>query len=149
MKDTFKRYIDALAAAMRQEPPEISGTRAEFAVDGIPYVLTADADGPSIFVYAVVGALPQDDPTKSRVFARLLHAQFCFSESCGFSFGVDAEDSFVLLQSLVDTDRFDENAFVALMDKFVKAANVWSKRLQDANSEIPPGEPPLQTGMLV
>ena len=36
MKGTLKRYIDALAAAMRQEPPEISGTRAEFAVDDIP-----------------------------------------------------------------------------------------------------------------
>ena len=88
------------------------------------------------------------------MFGKLLHAQFCFSESCGFSFGVDADDTFVLLQALVDTDRFDEDAFVALMDKFVKTANVWSKRLAelpDAPPSAEDGEPPaaLQTGMLV
>lgn len=121
----------ALGAAMKQELPDVTDERAEFTVDDIPYVFTAEADSPSVFVYAVVGALPPDDEARSQVFAGLLHAQYCFSESSGFCFGVDEDNTFVLLQALVDTDRVDEAAFVALMDKFVKAANVWAKRLQD------------------
>ena len=110
MMDTaFRKYMAALAEAMHQELPDVSDARAEFAVDGVPYVFTAGPDGPSLFVYAVIGALPQDEAAKAGVFAGLLHAQYCFSESCGFSFGVDAEDTFVLLQALVDTDRYDEN----------------------------------------
>ena len=66
------------------------------------------------------------------------------------SFGVDAENSFVLLQALVDTERFDESAFVALMDQFVKTANVWSKRLlaendgAEAAGEEPDGKAAVQ-----
>ncbi len=114
---------------LRNAVEDFADARAEFTVDDVPYVFTAEEDGTSVFVYAVVGALPEDEDAKARVFAGLLHAQYCFSESCGFSFGVDADDTFVLLQALVDTDRFDEDAFVALMDKFVKTANVWSRRL--------------------
>ena len=119
----------ALAEAMRQELPDVTDTRAEFMVDDVPYVFTAESDSSSLFVYAILGALPSDEADRSRVFAGLLHAQYCFSESGGFSFGVDADDTFLLLQSLVDTDRFDEAAFVALTDKFVKTANIWAKRL--------------------
>ena len=60
--------------------------------------------------------------------------------SNGFSFGVDEEDTFVLLQALVDTDRLDEADFVALMDKFVKTANVWTKRLAEIPDDAPPAE---------
>ena len=115
----------------------------QFQVDDIPYVFTAEEDGPSMFVYAVVGALPEDETAKTHVFEGLLHAQFCFSESSGFCFGVDANNTFVLLQALVDTNRFDEAAFVDLMDKFVKTANVWSKRLAEAefaSSDKEPGD---------
>lgn len=135
-----------LAEAMRQELPDVSDTRAEFMIDGVPYVFTTEEDNPSIFVYAVIGALPQDESERSQIFAMLLHAQFCFSESCGFSFGVDADNSFVLLQALVDTNRFDEASFVALMDKFVKAANVWHSRLAEAEfgSTDESDEPPAQ-----
>ena len=147
--DMFRNYIDALAEAMHQKLPDVTDTRAEFAVDGIPCVMTVDAEAPAIFVYAVIGPLPQDEEARNRVFGKLLHAQFCFSGSCGFSFGVDADDTFVLIQSLVDTDRFDEDAFVVLMDKFVKTANVWRKRLAEADFEIPSEELPLQPGILV
>ena len=136
METSFKHYMSALAAAMRQELPDVSDTRAEFMVDDVPYVFTAEEDSPSVFVYAVIGALPPDEEARARVFAGLLHAQYCFSESSGFSFGVDEDDTFVLLQALVDTDRLDESAFVALMDKFVKTANVWTKRLGE------PGDAP-------
>ena len=144
MENSFKRYMAALADAMRQELPDVADARAEFTVDDVPYVFTADEDGTSVFVYAVVGALPEDEDAKARVFAGLLHAQYCFSESCGFSFGVDADDSFVLLQTLVDTARFDESDFIALMDKFVKTANVWTQRLaateaEAENDETSPG----------
>ena len=154
METSFKHYMSALAAAMRQELPDVSDARAEFLVDGIPYVFTAEEDSPSVFVYAVIGALPQDEEDRARVFAGLLHAQYCFSESSGFSFGADEDDTFVLLQALVDTDRFDEVAFVELMDKFVKTANVWSKRLAelpDAPPSTEDGEPlaAIQAGMLV
>lgn len=132
MADTFKRYMRVLAEAMRQDLPDVSDVRAEFSVDDIPYVFTSEPDTPSIFVYAVIGALPQDEAARGGVFETLLHAQFCFSESCGFSFGVDADNTFVLLQALVDADRFDEGAFVSLMDKFVKTANVWHRRLDEA-----------------
>lgn len=136
----FMQYMAALGEAMNQELPDVSDARAEFTVDGVPYVFTAEEDSASIFVYAVVGALPPDEAAKARVFEGLLHAQYCFSESSGFSFGVDADDTFVLLQALVDTDRFDETAFVALMDKFVKSANVWTKRLAEVQSEPPSAE---------
>ncbi len=131
----------ALGEAMHQELPDVSDARAEFTVDGVPYVFTAEEDSASIFVYAVVGALPPDEAAKVRVFEGLLHAQYCFSESSGFSFGVDADDTFILLQALVDTDCFDETTFVALMDKFVKSANVWTKRLAEVQSEPSSAEP--------
>jgi hypothetical protein len=127
----FKGYMRALAEALRQELPDVSDSRAEFAVDGIPYVFTADPDGPALFACAVIGALPRDPAARGRVFAELLHAQFCFSQSCGFCFGVDAEDSFVLLQSLVNPECVDERHYVALAEKFVQTANVWSKRLAE------------------
>ena len=131
----FKQYMAALGEAMQQKLPDASDTRAEFTVDDVPYVFTSEPDATSIFVYAVIGALPQEEAAKARVFAGLLHAQYCFSESSGFCFGVDADDTFVLLQALVDTDSLDETAFVALMDKFVKSANVWTKRLAEFLSE--------------
>ena len=136
----FKQYMAALGEAMRQNLPDVSDARAEFTVDDVPYVFTADADGSSILVYAVIGALPEDEADRARVFAGLLHAQYCFSESGGFSFGVDADDTFVLLQALVDTGRFTEDAFVAMMDKFVKFANVWAKRLSETEASIHAGE---------
>lgn len=140
----FKRYMQALAGALRQELPDVSAARAEFAVDGIPYVFSADAEGPALFASAVIGALPRDAEGRGRVFAELLHAQFCFAESCGFCFGVDGEDSFVLLQALVDPECVDERHWVALMEKFVQTANVWSKRLADrgAGEGGDGGEPP-------
>ena len=103
--------------------------------------------GKSTFLKAVIGALPPDEEARARVFAGLLHAQYCFSESCGFCFGVDEDDTFVLLQALVDTDRIDESAFVSLMDKFVKTANVWTQRLAEVFSEPSETEPPsAETG---
>ena len=120
----FGHYMAALGEAMHQEVPDVSDARAEFAVDDVPYVFTAEADSPSIFVYPVIGALSPDEEARARVFAGLLHAQYCFSESCGFCFGIDEDDTFVLLQALVDTDCINESAFVSLMDKFVKTANV-------------------------
>ena len=134
--------MGALAEAMRQDLPDVSDSRAEFAVDGIPYVFSADDEVPAIFVCAVIGVLPQDEAARGRVFGKLLHAQFCFSESCGFSFGVDADDSFVLVQTLVDPECVDERHFVELMEKFVKTANVWSRRLsEDEEAPIAGGEP--------
>lgn len=127
----FKGYMRALAEALRQELPDVSESRAEFALDGIPYVFSADPDGPALFACAVIGALPGDATARGRMFAELLHAQFCFSQSCGFCFGVDAEDSFVLLQSLVNPECVDERHYAALMEKFVQTANVWSKRLAE------------------
>lgn len=99
METSFQRYMAALAAAMRQELPDVSDARAEFMVDGIPYVFTAEEDTPSVFVYAVIGALPQDEEARAGVFAGLLHAQYCFSESSGFSFGVDEGDAEELVNS--------------------------------------------------
>ena len=72
METSFRHYMSALAAAMRQELPDVSDTRAEFTVDDVPYVFTAEEDSTSVFVYAVIGALPQDEDAKARVFAGLL-----------------------------------------------------------------------------
>ena len=142
----FGHYMAALGEAMHQELPDVSAARAEFTVDGVPYVFTA-TDKSSIFVYAVIGALPPDEEARARVFAGLLHAQYCFSESCGFCFGVDEDDTFVLLQALVDTDRIDESAFVSLMDKFVTTAHVWTPRLGEVLSEPSETEhPSAETG---
>ena len=136
--------MGALAEAMRQDLPDVSDSRAEFAVDGIPYVFSADAEAPAIFACAVIGVLPQDETAREHVFGKLLHAQFCFSESCGFSFGVDADDSFVLLQSLVNPECVDERHFVELMEKFVRTANVWNKRLAgEAEASADGGGPGL------
>jgi len=139
MENTFKRYIGALAEAMRQELSAVSDARAEFAVDGIPYVFTADADAPAIFACAVIGALPHDEAARARLFGRMLHSQFCFSDTCGFSFGVDADDSFVLLQALINPECVDERHFVELMERFVKMANVWSRRLASC-ADVPAAE---------
>ena len=139
MKETFKRYVNALAEAMRQELPDVSDSRAEFAVDGKPYVITADEEGSAILVCAVIGALPRDEAARARIFGMLLHAQFCFSESCGFSFGVDADDSFVLLQAMINPECGDEWHFVAMMEKFVKTANVWGIRLNESHVEAADG----------
>ena len=146
----FKEYMNALATAMRQELPDVSDVRAEFLVDDIPYVFTSETDSATIFVYAVIGALPQEEAERVSVFKTLLHAQFCFSESSGFSFGVDADDTFVLLQALINTDHIDEGDFVFLMEKFVKAANVWHKRLAETEFDSAPKESPsLTSGFLV
>ena len=96
-------------------------------------MFTADAEGPSIFSCAVLGARPREEAARGRMFAELLHAQFCFAESCGFCFGVDADDSFVLLQSLINLRSIDERQFVERMEKFVQLANVWSKRIAGLN----------------
>ena len=40
MENTFRRYMAALSEALRQELPDVADARAEFAVDGIPYVST-------------------------------------------------------------------------------------------------------------
>ena len=139
MKETFKRYVNALAEALRQELPDVLDLRAEFAVDGIPYVITADEGGLAILVCAVIGALPHDEAARVRTFGMLLHAQFCFSESCGFSFGVDADDSFVLLQAMINPECTNEWHFVALMEKFVKTANVWGRRLDESAAAVADG----------
>lgn len=34
--DSFKKYMGELAEAMRQELPDVSDTRAEFMIDGVP-----------------------------------------------------------------------------------------------------------------
>ena len=34
-------------------------------MDGIPYVFTAEEGGPSVFVYAVLGALPPDETART------------------------------------------------------------------------------------
>ena len=46
-------------------------------------------------------------------------------------------------RSSVDTDRLDEVAFVALMERLVKAANVWTRRL--ARTEFAPRSKPPPT----
>ncbi len=136
-RSRFRDYMAALASAMRQELPEMTDTRAEFTIDDVPYVFTAD--GSFVFAYAVVAALPDDEGAKAQMFSQLLHSQFCFCECSGFSFGVDADDSFVLLQSLLDTNHYNEFDFVEVTDIFVKTANVWSKRLAQASeSETKP-----------
>ncbi len=140
MEEIFKRYVNALAGALRQELPEVLNKRVEFAVDGKPYVITADEGGPVILVCAVIGALPHDEAARARIFGMLLHAQFCFSESCGFSFGVDADDSFVLLQAMINPECTDEWHFVALMEKFVRMANVWGRRLNESAVEVADGD---------
>ena len=95
--------------------------------------------GSAILVCAVIGALPHDEAARVRTFGMLLHAQFCFSESCGFSFGVDADDSFVLLQAMINPECTDEWHFVALMEKFVKTANVWGRRLNESTTAAADG----------
>lgn len=151
MKETFKHYVNALAGALRQELPDVLSLRAEFAVDGKPYVITADEGGSSILVFAVIGALPHDEAARARIFGRLLHAQFCFSESCGFSFGVDADDSFVLLQAMINPECTDEWHFVALMEGFVKMANVWGRRLNESAVEVADGgeQPGTESGFAI
>ena len=71
-RDTsFKRYMAALADAMRQELPDVTDVRAEFTVDDVPYVFTAEEDGSSVFVYAVIGA----SPTSVRMPKTTMHPQ--------------------------------------------------------------------------
>ena len=61
----------ALADAMRQELPDVTDVRAEFTVDDVPYVITAEEDGSSVFVYAVIGA----SPTSTRMPKTTMHPQ--------------------------------------------------------------------------
>ena len=71
MDTSFKRYMAALADAMRQELPDVTDVRAEFTVDDVSYVFTAEEDGSSVFVYAVIGA----SPTSIRMPKTTMHPQ--------------------------------------------------------------------------
>ncbi len=63
----------ALGEAMQQKLPDASDTRAEFTVDDVPYVFTSEPDATSIFVYAVIGALPQEEAAKASQSATGCH----------------------------------------------------------------------------
>ena len=136
----FGVYMDALSDALGQELPERGEDRAAVAIDDLVYQFRFGDESGKLFACCVLGALPGDPDANSRLFAELLHAQFCFSDSCGFSFGVDADSSFVLIQALIDTECVDERCFAALMEKFVQTANVWSKRIADFGQGAPSGE---------
>ena len=63
MNDIFKRYMDALAEVLHQELPDVADARAEFAIDGIPYVITADAASPGCLLTVAMTSRPKYPPT--------------------------------------------------------------------------------------
>ena len=130
----FRSYLEALAKALAQELPEIDGARTAFLVDELPYEFRWD-DG-RIFVFCVLAAVPRDAELQAGIWEALLHAQYCFCESGGFSFGLSHDNAFLLLQLLFDTEGGDERFFVAQMDKFVKTANVWKSRLAEVEQDV-------------
>jgi len=119
--------MNALAYALRQELPDVSDDRADFAIDGLAYAFRMDEETGRMFAYAVLGELPADEAARDGLFGELLRSQFCFSETCGFTFGVDPETSFAILQALIDVRRMEESDFTSEMERFVQTANVWAK----------------------
>ena len=61
--------------------------------------------------YALRQELPADEAARDGLFGELLRPQFCFSETCGFTFGVDPETSFAILQALIDVRRMESGAW--------------------------------------
>ena len=55
--------------------------------------------------YALRQELPADEAARDGLFGGLLRSQFCFSETCGFTFGVDPEASFAILQNTTNRNR--------------------------------------------
>ncbi len=125
----FESYIAALAKALGQELPPFEDGKMDFKADELSCHLRFDAETQRLFVFCVLDTLPVDAEARGRVYAELLHSQFCFCESSGFSFGVSHDDAYVQLQALFDLRQIQEADFVEQMDKFIRTADVWRHRL--------------------
>ena len=131
----FSEYMEAMAIALGQKLPDCDGGRTAFLIDDLPYEFRWDEAGAQLFVFCVLGAVPQGEEARSRLCEALLHAQFCFCESGGFSFGLSHDNTYLLLQQLFAPSLGGEDVFVRRMDTFVKTANVWRRRLAELLEE--------------
>ncbi len=131
----FAEYMEALAIALGQELPECEGGRTAFLIDDLPYEFRWDEAGTQLFVFCVLGAVPESEEARARLCEALLHAQYCFCESGGFSFGLSHDNTYLMLQQLFAPSLGGEAVFVRRMDTFVKTANVWRRRLAELLEE--------------
>ena len=106
--------------------PDAEG-RWEIAADDFSVHIESVAETDSVFVYSLVGLMPEDPPVE--LLSHLLHANFFTRETAGATLGVDKfSDSIVLFvrwsQSELDHDSFEQR----LLD-FFEATDLWVKRI--------------------
>lgn len=99
----------------------------EIAADDFSVHIESVAETDSVFVYSLVGLMPEDPPVE--LLSHLLHANFFTRETAGATLGVDKfSDSIVLFvrwsQSELDHDSFEQR----LLD-FFEATDLWVKRI--------------------
>jgi hypothetical protein len=99
----------------------------ELATDEFSVHIESVAETDSVFVYSLVGLMPEDPPVE--LLSHLLHANFFTRETAGATLGVDKfSDSIVLFvrwpQSELDHDSFEQR----LLD-FFEATDLWVKRI--------------------
>ncbi len=146
-------FTDKLAVLEKTLNCELKseGNKAAFLIDGVPYDFHFEEESGNLMLFSCLAAIPEDMalstriPALTAVYQKLLKAQYCFSESGGFSFGVDPEATMVNLQALLPIATLSDDEFLVLVEKFVQLTNVWTKRLEtifgeylsEASSEIP------------
>ena len=99
----------------------------EIVTDDFAVHIESVAESESVFVYSLVGLMPEDPPVE--LLSHLLHANFFTRETAGATLGVDKfSDSIVLFvrwsQSELDHDSFEQR----LLD-FFEATDLWVKRI--------------------
>lgn len=101
--------MGALAEAMHQVLPDVSDARAEFAVDGIPYVFTADAEAPALFAELMLEANLQTEAF----------------------FAKEPEKGNYILVLRLALPTLDVDAFDAALESHVNQAETWRRLLSD------------------
>lgn len=99
----------------------------ELATDEFSVHIDTVAETDSVFVYSLVGLMPEDPPVE--LLSHLLQANFFTRETAGATLGVDKfSDSIVLFvrwcRSELDDDSFEQR----LLD-FFEATDLWVKRI--------------------
>jgi len=135
MPQLFDDLIRALAQEIKQELT-VEENRIAFEIDGLVYDMKYQADGETVFMYAYIAEIPTQDSIIQRatvlaaLYQQLLQSQYFFCKTAGFTFGVDEDANFIILQSLLPVESIREQAFVEAVEKFVQTTNVWHGLLE-------------------
>ena len=125
--------IDALSQALGQQVEKDGEGAYAFLLDGVPVLLHYRPADSSFLLHMEIGY-----PTGlgGRIHARLLGANFLFSETHGAAISLDERTGLAFLELALGLNDLDGAAFVARVEGFVALADEWTSRLREWNDEI-------------